>query len=187
MFTRNGRRSLLAAAAMTGAAALALTGCSSAGSEASGYDPDEEVTLNFTWWGNEDRAERYQQLIASFEEEHPNITIDGTFTDFPSYWEKRKTEAAGGGLPDVWQFSDSYLREYAEPGLLLDLDTVSEYIDFDAFDCARPGSSRARSTRCRPATARGPCSSTTHCSPTPASSPTRAAPPTRSTPSGWRR
>lgn len=134
MFTRNGRRSLLAAAAMTGAAALALTGCSSAGSEASGYDPDEEVTLNFTWWGNEDRAERYQQLIDAFEEEHPNITIDGTFTDFPSYWEKRKTEAAGGGLPDVWQFSDSYLREYAEPGLLLDLETVAEYVDFDAFD-----------------------------------------------------
>jgi multiple sugar transport system substrate-binding protein len=137
MFTRNGRngrRSLLAAAALTGAAALALTGCASGGGEASAYDPDEEVTLNFTWWGNDDRAQRYEQLIDAFEEEHPNITIDGTFTDFPSYWEKRKTEAAGGGLPDVWQFSDSYLREYAEPGLLLDLETVSEYVDFDAFD-----------------------------------------------------
>ena len=134
MFTRNGRRRLLAAAAITGAAALALTGCASGGSEASGYDPEEEVTLNFTWWGNDDRAQRYQQLIDAFEAEHPNITIDGTFTDFPSYWEKRKTEAAGGGLPDVWQFSDSYLREYAEPGLLLDLDEVADYIDFDAFD-----------------------------------------------------
>ncbi|GAA2044331.1 extracellular solute-binding protein [Agromyces tropicus] len=133
MFTRTSRRHWLAAAAMTGAAALALTGC--AGGDAGGeYDPDEEVTLNFTWWGNDDRADRYQQLIDAFEEEHPNITIDGTFTDFPSYWEKRKTEAAGGGLPDVWQFSDSYLREYAEPGLLLDLDTVAEYIDFDAFE-----------------------------------------------------
>src|SRR5512139_650990 len=113
MFTSNGRRRMLAAAAITGAAALALAGCASGGgSEASGYDPEEEVTLNFTWWGNDDRAQRYQQLIDAFEEEHPNITIKGTFTDFPSYWEKRKTEAAGGGLPDVWQFSDSYLREY---------------------------------------------------------------------------
>ena len=92
------------------------------------------MTLNFTWWGNDDRAARYESLIEKFNEEYPNITINGTFTDFPSYWEKRQTEAAGGGLPDVWQFSDSYLRQYAEPGLLLDLDTVADYIDFDAFD-----------------------------------------------------
>jgi len=135
MFTTRARRRLLSAAAITGAALLAMTGCAGGGGEAAAaYDPDEEVTLTFTWWGNDDRAQRYQQLIDAFEEEHPNITIEGNFTDFPSYWEKRQTEAAGGGLPDVWQFSDSYLREYAEPGLLLDLDTVGEYIDVDAFD-----------------------------------------------------
>ena len=136
MFTTRVRRGLFAAAAMAGVAALALTGCASGGAAEAepAYDPDEEVTLTFTWWGNDDRAQRYQQLIDAFEEEHPNITIEGNFTDFPSYWEKRQTEAAGGGLPDVWQFSDSYLREYAEPGLLLDLDTVSDYIDFDAFE-----------------------------------------------------
>lgn len=134
MFTTRARQRMLAAVALTGAAALALTGCAGDPEPASAYDPDEEVTLVFTWWGNDDRAQRYQDLIDAFEQEHPNITIEGNFTDFPSYWEKRKTEAAGGGLPDVWQFSDSYLREYAEPGLLLDLETVSEYIDFDAFD-----------------------------------------------------
>ena len=133
MFRTRTRR--LAVAAAAGAAALALAGCAGSGTAAeAAYDPEEEVTLTFTWWGNDDRAQRYQKLIDAFEAEHPNITIEGAFTDFPSYWEKRKTEAAGGGLPDVWQFSDSYLREYAEPGLLLDLDTVSEYIDFDAFD-----------------------------------------------------
>ena len=123
MFTTRVRRRLLSAAAFTGAAMLALTGCAGGGGGGeAAYDPDEEVTLTFTWWGNDDRAQRYQQLIDAFEEEHPNITIEGNFTDFPSYWEKRQTEAAGGGLPDVWQFSDSYLREYAEPGLLLDLE-----------------------------------------------------------------
>ena len=55
------------------------------------------------------------------EEEYPNITINDTFTDYPSYWEKRQTEAAGGGLPDVMQFDYSYLRQYSENGLLLDL------------------------------------------------------------------
>lgn len=136
MFKSRTKRAALAVSAVFTATALALTGCAGGGSTGSTYDPDEEVTLNFTWWGNDDRAARYDALIAKFNEEYPNITINGTFTDFPSYWEKRQTEAAGGGLPDVWQFSDSYLRQYAEPGLLLDLNTVADYIDFDAIEAS---------------------------------------------------
>jgi multiple sugar transport system substrate-binding protein len=131
MFSK--KRALAAVAFATGAA-LALAGCAGGTQPASNFDPDEKVTLNFTWWGNDDRAARYDQLIEAFNEEYPNITIKGQFTDFPSYWEKRQTEAAGGGLPDVWQFSDSYLRQYGEPGYVLDLATVKDYIDFSTFD-----------------------------------------------------
>lgn len=132
MFTT--KRALAAVAFATGAA-IALAGCAGASTEpAAEFDPDEDVTLNFTWWGNDDRAARYDALIEAFNEEYPNITINGQFTDFPSYWEKRQTEAAGGGLPDVWQFSDSYLRQYGEPGYVLDLATVADYIDFSTFE-----------------------------------------------------
>ena len=109
--------------AVTMVAALMLTACGgNGGGEAGGTpDPNEEVTLNFTWWGNEDRATRYNEAIALFEEQNPNIDVSGTFMDFPAYWEKRQTEAAGGGLPDVMQFDYSYLRQYGQNGLLLDL------------------------------------------------------------------
>ena len=124
--------------ALIASAALALTACGGGGETApeatASFDPNEAVSLTFTWWGNDDRAARYEKLIAAFNEEYPNIEINGTFTDFPSYWEKKQTEAAGGGLPDVWQFSDSYLRQYAEPGYLLDLGTVSDHITLDTFD-----------------------------------------------------
>jgi len=140
------KRALAAVAIATGAA-LALAGCAGTSEPASSFDPDEKVTLNFTWWGNDDRAARYDALIAAFNEEYPNITIKGQFTDFPSYWEKRQTEAAGGGLPDVWQFSDSYLRQYGEPGYVLDLDTVSDYIDFDTFDEALLGTGQLNGTQ----------------------------------------
>lgn len=133
MFGMRKNRVAIAAATTTAAVAIALSGCAAEAPQAS-YDPDEKVTLTFTWWGNDDRAERYNNLIEAFNEEYPNITINGNFTDFPSYWEKRQTEAAGGGLPDVWQFSDSYLRQYAEPGFLLDISDLGEYIDFEAFD-----------------------------------------------------
>ena len=128
-------RTLIAAAVLTASAALVLAGCSSgAPDDAAAFDPDEKVTLDFAFWGNDDRATRYNDLIAAFNEEYPNITINTSFTDFPSFWEKRQTEAAGGGLPDVFQFSDSYLRQYAESGNLLDLGEVADYVDTTTFD-----------------------------------------------------
>lgn len=138
MFNFRKRGAVLAAAAITMTGALALSGCAAggAGSDGSGAaDPNEKVTLNFTWWGNDDRAARYKQAIALFEEENPNITINGTFTDYPSYWEKRQTEAAGGGLPDVMQFDYTYLRQYGDNGLLLDLsDHFGDTISTDAIN-----------------------------------------------------
>lgn len=144
------KKRMVAAAAFATGAALVLAGCSGGGGQTdpeATFDPDEKVTLDFTWWGNDDRAARYGELIEAFNEEYPNITIKGQFTDFPSYWEKRQTEAAGGGLPDVWQFSDSYLRQYAEPGYLLDLATVADQIDFDAFDEALRGTGQLNGTQ----------------------------------------
>ena len=129
-------------AAVVSAAALTLASCAGDGGGSGEYDPDADVTLTFAFWGNDDRAERYNQLIEAFQTEHPNITVNTTFTDFPSYWEKRQTEVAGGGLPDVFQFSDSYLRQYAEPGHVLDLGEVSDYVDFSTFDDALLGTGR---------------------------------------------
>lgn len=123
--------------------ALVLSGCATDAPAAdTDFDPTAEVSLTFAFWGNDDRADRYNQLITAFNEKHPNITINTTFTDFPSYWEKRATEVAGGGLPDVFQFSDSYLRQYAEPGHLLDLDEVSAHIDFSTFEDSLLGTGR---------------------------------------------
>ncbi|MBW9092072.1 carbohydrate ABC transporter substrate-binding protein [Microbacterium jejuense] len=131
------RRTLLAVSALTASAALVLAGCSGSGDAADSgkaFDPDEKVTIDFAFWGNDDRASRYNDLIAAFNEKYPNITVNPSFSDYPSFWEKRQTEAAGGNLPDVFQFSDSYLRQYAQSSNLLDLAEVSDYIDTTTFD-----------------------------------------------------
>ena len=125
MFNIRKRRMAAAAAAITASAALVLTGCAGGGSSeeaAATYDPDEKVTLNLAFWGNDVRAALYDEAIAAFNEEYPNITVNSSFLGFPEFWEKRQTEAAGGGLPDVMQFDYSYLRQYSENGLLLDLE-----------------------------------------------------------------
>jgi len=134
------KRYTLKAVGIAAAAALALTACGGGGdaepqAEATSADPNAPVTLNFTWWGNDDRASRYEQALALFKEEHPNITVQTSFSDFPNYWTARSTEAAGRSLPDVMQFDLSYLREYTENGHLLDLsDYVGDAIDTEEID-----------------------------------------------------
>lgn len=118
------KKRLAATAAVATSAALVLAGCGGGGAPQGEptYDPDEKVTLDLAFWGNDVRADLYNQAIEAFNEEYPNITVNATFLTFPEFWEKRQTEAAGGGLPDVMQFDYSYLRQYSENGLLLDLD-----------------------------------------------------------------
>ncbi|MCC2031619.1 ABC transporter substrate-binding protein [Microbacterium allomyrinae] len=115
---------VLAGAAIAAGAALVLAGCAGGGDAPDAdptFDPDEEVTLDLAFWGNDVRAELYNEAIAAFNEEYPNITVNSSFLTFPEFWEKRQTEAAGGNLPDVMQFDYSYLRQYSENNLLLDL------------------------------------------------------------------
>ncbi|HSU47386.1 MAG TPA: ABC transporter substrate-binding protein [Arthrobacter sp.] len=127
------RRHFLTTVAVGTASAAALAACGN-GSSSSGQtgSADKPVTINYTWWGNDDRAERTRKAIALFESKNPDVKVNGNFTDFAGYWQKRATEAAGGGLPDVMQWDLSYLRDYGQRNQLLDLSTVK--IDTSAFE-----------------------------------------------------
>lgn len=117
-------------------AALALTACSSGNTPTSGSSEGGDVTLDIVWWGNDDRAARYNEAIDLFEEANPTITVNANFSDWSGYWTARATEAAGRSLPDVMQMDLSYLAEYSENGQLLDLATYTGdgTIDLSGFD-----------------------------------------------------
>ncbi|PJJ62082.1 ABC transporter substrate-binding protein [Compostimonas suwonensis] len=109
-----------------------LGACSSPG----GDGGEGGVTdLTFTWWGDAKRADITNEALAIFNKEHPDIKVTGTFSDWNSYWQKRATEAAGGGLPDVIQMDLSYIREYGQRGVLLDLSPyLDKGIDMSGFN-----------------------------------------------------
>ena len=66
MFSK--KRTFAAVALATGAA-LALAGCAGDGGEADPtFDPEEEVTLDLAFWGNDVRAELYNEAIAAFNQ-----------------------------------------------------------------------------------------------------------------------
>jgi multiple sugar transport system substrate-binding protein len=126
------RRKFLGTVALGTASAAFLAACGQSSSPAQTGSADNPVTITYTWWGNDDRAERTRKAIALFESKNPDIKVNGNFSDFAGYWQKRATEAAGGGLPDVMQWDLSYLRDYGQRNQLLDLGTVK--VNTDAFE-----------------------------------------------------
>lgn len=127
-------RKAAGAAAATAAVALVLTACS--GGDTEGGDAEGgDITLNVAWWGNDDRAERYEAAIDLYEEANPGVTVQTGFQDWENYWTARNTEAAGQSLPDVFQMDLSYLRQYGETGQLADLaQYTGEQIDTSGFE-----------------------------------------------------
>ncbi|MCI2238149.1 extracellular solute-binding protein [Paenibacillus sp. TRM 82003] len=124
-------RHLLTVAAALCASTLGLAACGGGSGETAADGP---VSLDYTWWGSQDRADRMTKAIAAFEASHPDIDINPNFSDFEGYWQKRATEAAGGGLPDVMQFDLSYLRQYAERGALLDIAELGDAVDTSTIE-----------------------------------------------------
>ncbi|NLT53806.1 MAG: sugar ABC transporter substrate-binding protein [Actinomycetales bacterium] len=116
MLRRVTRRGVAAAAVVAMTATL-VAACG----DDSGSGSDGKITLRYSWWGPAERAEIMNKAIARFEQQNPNIKITPNFSDYAPYWQKLATETAGGGAPDVMQMDYTYLSEYANRGVLLDL------------------------------------------------------------------
>ncbi len=116
---------------------LALAGCSGSGGGAGGeYDPDEAIELEISWWGDDDRARLFGEVIDLFEAEYPNITVVETPVGAPDdLFNRLATDFAGGGgtAPDVFALGGAKPQEYGDLGALLDLSTVSEQLDSSAY------------------------------------------------------
>lgn len=116
------------------AAALTLTACSGGDPEpaAPTDSADEEITLRFTWWGNETRDAITNEAVQAFMDANPNITVETEPTAFDGYFDRLATVTAAGDSPDVVTLGGAYPLEYAARGALVDLTTLDS-IDMDAF------------------------------------------------------
>ncbi|WP_329289381.1 ABC transporter substrate-binding protein [Streptomyces pseudovenezuelae] len=103
------------------AVALALcalaAGCGGSGESVGGG----KAVLRYTWWGNPDRAERTEQAVALFEKQHPDISVQTSFSGYDAYKQKLAVQASGGDAPDVMQLDYRQIDQYASGGVLLDL------------------------------------------------------------------
>lgn len=107
-----------------------LAGCggastdSAAGSNSSGAQNAEgKTTLNVLWWGSQTRHEQTTAMLEKFEELNPDIDVAMDYSDWDGYWTKLPAQVAGGQTPDVFQMDYAYLSQYANNGVLAELDS----------------------------------------------------------------
>lgn len=90
-----------------------------------------EAHLVFAWWGNQTRNERTQAALEAYSEQNQGVTFDSHFSDWGDYWNKLATASAGHNLPDLVQMDYKYIKQYADHGMLVDLNP---YIDAGLLD-----------------------------------------------------
>lgn len=124
--TRRGFLGLTGGTAVAGG--LALAGC---GGDSGG----DATSLRMTWWGNDTRNANYLKALKVFEEKHAGTKITSQYSGYDGYFDKFNTEVAGGSAPDLVQMDVALVSEYAERGVLRELDPMlsSKQIDLSSF------------------------------------------------------
>ncbi|MGW0709419.1 ABC transporter substrate-binding protein [Streptomyces sp. NPDC002643] len=133
------RRQVLASLGALGLGA-AVAGCGTEDASADG-----EVTLNFQWWGGDERNLATQKAVELFERRHPRIKVSVSFTGYDKYFQRLAAQVAAGTGPDVLQMDYYQLRDYSANGLIanlsgpdfsgIDVSGIPEvYVDADRLD-----------------------------------------------------
>ncbi len=121
---RRGRRAALAVA-LGSVLALTATACGDDGSGSAGEKGEEGSGKGtITFWDNNGgvRTDVWKQIIADFENSHPDIKVKYVGVPAASVQSKYDTAIQGGGLPDVGGVGTAMLAEVAAQGALEPLD-----------------------------------------------------------------
>ncbi|WP_166866869.1 ABC transporter substrate-binding protein [Salinibacterium sp. ZJ70] len=129
MFTQRKSKGLkVAAVAASAAMMMSLAACAS---DDSTGDADAPIELRMAWWGDDNRHAVTNAALDRFEDLNPGITVVRDFSGFDGYLDKITTQYTGGNSPDVFQFYNEVLVEFASRGQLSDL---SASVSQDGWD-----------------------------------------------------
>lgn len=95
----------------------------------------EEVELEVSWWGSDDRTSYTRQALREYEEENPAIRIHMTYGEFTGFELKNDVKMFSKNEADIMQINYSWIEKYLQQGLgFYDLSTLSEELDLSQYD-----------------------------------------------------
>lgn len=108
---------------------LFLSACSS-NSASSNNGGNSKKVIKVELW-DENAKDAVSKSVKDFENSHPNVDVQVTYTPWNNYWTKLKTSLAGGSGPDVFWMNGTYLPDYVSSGTVKNLQPL---IDKEKFD-----------------------------------------------------
>jgi multiple sugar transport system substrate-binding protein len=123
------RKKIIGGVAAIGALVLALTSCSgsSGGTAPAATDDPADITgtlrvLVPSFPASTEGTDAFDEIVAAFHEEYPNVEVEPDFATFANLNEKVSTSIAGGQPYDILVTGVGWVPPFASKGAFLDLE-----------------------------------------------------------------
>lgn len=95
---------------------------------------NKQVTLNFSWWGNDGRNRYTIEAIEEFEKLHPEISVECSYSEWAGFETRNKVQMISDTEADVMQINFGWLSTYSEDGEgYYDINELTDYFDISNF------------------------------------------------------
>ena len=112
---------------------LVLAGCNAGRKKTETTGSGDRVEISFSWWGNDDRHQATQEMIAHFEKEHPEIAVKGEPSGFGDLDQAFTTRYAGNTLADITTLLYNWVPQFGQNDGFYDLNTIDS-LDLSTYD-----------------------------------------------------
>jgi len=98
------------------------------------HNQTEQTNITLSWWGNDSRNEYTINAVEIFEELHPNIKVECSYSEWSGYESRNRVRMISDTETDVMQINFSWLNEYSSDGNgYYDIEQVADYIELGNF------------------------------------------------------
>ena len=113
-----------------------ITGCGNKAADSTNTSGDSggPVTLRFSWWGGDERRDATLAVIAQYEKEHPNVTIEPEYGSSDGYSDRLSTQLAAGTAPDIIQIDPAFMPSLVTANANYFINYNDFGFDFSNFD-----------------------------------------------------
>lgn len=88
--------------------------------------PAKNVSLKFSFWGNDTHKKMYEDIIAKYKETHPHVSVEIVTIPFADYQQKLSIMTASKSAPDIAWLAERMIPQFLAGGQLADLEPLKK-------------------------------------------------------------